>query len=215
MGYRLQLSRLCGAPESHNAYRTKYTKIIILWNIPLPVRIAAKRFRWCWTYPLASKLTLKIAKCAATRLRSVTPWRTKSWRNFRLGLWDDRRLECQPVPTTGKAERKGQKRMCASGLTFEYHRIVTKTVGSQRDLFFYEIANQRFNFSRSLGFNRLMLQSEAVEQSIWVRNWVQLKREASTTSISTCQALASWTLFRHSIVPYLRGFQSRGRDTDV
>ena len=34
-----------------------YAKIRILWNIPLPVRIAAKRFRWCWTYPCASKLT--------------------------------------------------------------------------------------------------------------------------------------------------------------
>ena len=66
-----------------------YAKIIILWNIPLPVRIAAKRFRWCWTYPCAGKLTLKIAKFAANRLRSVTPWRTKSWRNFRPGLWDE------------------------------------------------------------------------------------------------------------------------------
>src|SRR6202022_893671 len=72
-----------------------YARISILWNIPLPVRIAAKRFRWFWTYPCASKLTWKIAKCAATQLRSVTPCRTKSWRNFRPGLWDDRKLECQ------------------------------------------------------------------------------------------------------------------------
>ena len=67
-----------------------YAKISILWNIPLPVRIVAKRFRWCWTYPCASKLTWKIAKCAATPLRSVTSCRTKSWRNFQPGLWDDR-----------------------------------------------------------------------------------------------------------------------------
>ena len=26
-------------------------KSAYLWNIPLPVRIAAKRFRWCWTCP--------------------------------------------------------------------------------------------------------------------------------------------------------------------
>src|SRR6202162_6351933 len=73
-------------------------KISILWNIPLPVPIAAKRFRWCWTYPCATKLTWKIARCAATPLRSVTPCRTKSWRNFRPGLWDDRKLECQALP---------------------------------------------------------------------------------------------------------------------
>src|SRR6267142_519801 len=76
-----------------------YAKISILWNIPLPVRIAAKRFRWCWTYPCASKLTWKIAKCAATPLRSVTPSRTKSWRNSRPGLWDDRKSECQRIAT--------------------------------------------------------------------------------------------------------------------
>src|SRR6267142_4702474 len=75
-----------------------YAKISILWNIPLPVRIAAKRFRWCWTYPCTSKLTWKIAKCAATPLRSVTPCRTTSWRNFRPGLWeDDAKLECQRI----------------------------------------------------------------------------------------------------------------------
>src|SRR6267142_612694 len=77
-----------------------YAKISILWNIPLPVRIAAKRFRWCWTYPCTSKLTWKIAKCAATPLRSVTPCRTTSWRNFRPGLWDDAKLECQRIATT-------------------------------------------------------------------------------------------------------------------
>jgi hypothetical protein len=79
----------------------QYAKISILWNIPLPVRIAAKRFRWCWTYPCTSKLMWKIAKCAATPLRSVTPCRTKSWRNFRPGLWDDRRLKCQRIATIG------------------------------------------------------------------------------------------------------------------
>ena len=77
--------------------KEQYAKISILWNIPLPVRIAAKRFRWCWTYPCTSKLMWKIAKCAATPLRSVTPCRTKSWRNFRPGLWDDRRLKCQRI----------------------------------------------------------------------------------------------------------------------
>jgi hypothetical protein len=75
----------------------QYAKISILWNTPLPVRIAAKRFRWCWTYPCTSKLMWKIAKCAATPLRSVTPCRTKSWWNFRHGLWDDRRLKCQRI----------------------------------------------------------------------------------------------------------------------
>jgi hypothetical protein len=76
-----------------------YAKISILWNIPLPVRIAAKRFRWCWTYPCTSKLMWKIAKCAATPLKSVTPCRTKSWWNFRPGLWDDCKLECQRIAT--------------------------------------------------------------------------------------------------------------------
>jgi len=75
----------------------QYAKISILWNIPLPVRIVAKRFRWCWTYPCTSKLMWKIAKCAATPLRSVTPCRTKSWWNFRPGLWDDRRPKCQRI----------------------------------------------------------------------------------------------------------------------
>ena len=69
--------------------RSVTLKSAYLWNIPLPVRIAAKKFRWCWTYPCASKLTWKIAKCAAIRLRSVTPCRTTSWRSFRPGLWDD------------------------------------------------------------------------------------------------------------------------------
>jgi hypothetical protein len=32
-------------------------------------------------------------------LRSVTPCRTKSWRSFRPGLWDDCKLECQRIAT--------------------------------------------------------------------------------------------------------------------
>ena len=75
----------------------QYAKISMLWSFPLPVRIAAKKFRWCWTYPFTSKLMWKIAKCAATPLRSVTPCRTKSWWNFRPGLWDDGQLECQNI----------------------------------------------------------------------------------------------------------------------
>src|ERR1700687_2699378 len=79
-------------PENRNSRSlprgTKYAKIITIWNIPLPVRIAAKRFRWCWTYPCASKRMLKIARYVANPLRSATPWRTKSWRNFRPGLFD-------------------------------------------------------------------------------------------------------------------------------
>ena len=87
----------------------QYAKISILWNTPLPVRIAAKRFRWCWTYPCTSKLMWKIAKCAATPLRSVTPCRTKSWWNFRHGLWDDRRLKCQRILQRNPVIRSDQQ----------------------------------------------------------------------------------------------------------
>jgi len=59
----------------------RYVKISVLWNIPLPVPHCGEEISMVLDYPRASKLMWKIAKCAATPLRSVTPCRTKSWLN--------------------------------------------------------------------------------------------------------------------------------------
>jgi hypothetical protein len=47
----------------------------IRWSTTFIALTAGKKFRWCWTFRFAVKPTSKIAKYAATRLKSVTAWK--------------------------------------------------------------------------------------------------------------------------------------------
>jgi len=75
----------------------QYAKISILWNTPFACPHCGEEISMVLDLSVHKQAYVEDAKCAATPLRSVTPCRTKSWWNFRHGLWDDRRLKCQRI----------------------------------------------------------------------------------------------------------------------
>jgi hypothetical protein len=46
---------------------------VLQWNTNSPVHTVEKKFRWCWTCPLAAKPTLKTARYAANQSKSALP----------------------------------------------------------------------------------------------------------------------------------------------